>query len=229
MNKILRIIGLVVVIVLVFAAIIASTTAKPAPEGDVWDEQMTLGNRDAKNHFIVYSDLVCPYCIAFENAILENEEEFHEYLEKNDILFEIRLSDFLYEYGEANPINSRYSAVATYCAKDSGKFWEYYNLAIDTLWNDYFKSAGKGGLSKMAKNDKDYWIDLGKKIGLDDDFASCVKDDTPLETIKERAAKTAEAVSGLPAFKLNNYSPPGFSMDGTWEDVKAFFKKGLSS
>lgn len=229
MNKALRIIGIIVVIVLIIAAIIASMTVKPPAEAEVWDEQMTIGNQDAKNHFIVYSDLVCPYCIAFENAILEEEEEFHKYIEKNDILFEVRLSDFLYEYGEHNPINSRYSAVATYCAKDEGKFWDYYNLAIKTLWKDYFKDNGKSAVSKISAMEKDYWIDLGKQVGLGDDFVSCVKNDTPLSTIKSNAARTADQVNGLPAFKLNNYSPPGFSMDGTWEDVKAFFKKGLSS
>lgn len=229
MNKALRIIGIIVVIVLIIAAIIASMTIKPPAEAEVWDEQMTIGNQDAKNHFIVYSDLVCPYCIAFENAILEEEEEFHKYIEKNDILFEVRLSDFLYEYGEHNPINSRYSAVATYCAKDEGKFWDYYNLAIKTLWKDYFKDNGKSAVSKISAMEKDYWIDLGKQVGLGDDFVSCVKNDTPLSTIKSNAARTADQVNGLPAFKLNNYSPPGFSMDGTWEDVKAFFKKGLSS
>lgn len=229
MNKVFRIVGIAVVAILIVAAIVASTTIKPPVSGEVWDTQTTLGNPDAKNHFVIYSDLVCPYCIAFENAILENEEEFHEYLEKHDILFEIRLSDFLSEYGETKPINSRYSAVATYCAKDEGKFWDYYNLAVTTLWNDYFKSSGKSALTKMSKLTKDYWIDLGKKVGLGDDFASCVKNDTPLETIQENAAKTAELVTGLPSFKLNNYSPPGFSLDGTWEDVKAYFKKGLAS
>ena len=99
-SKILRIVGVIVVVVVLFAAIIASMTAKPSNAEKVWDEAMTIGNPDAKNYFIVYSDLVCPYCIAFENAIVENEEEFQEYLKKNDILFEVRVSDFLYEYGE---------------------------------------------------------------------------------------------------------------------------------
>lgn len=229
MKKAIRIITIIAVIGLIFAAIIASTTAKPSNAEKVWNKEMTIGNLEAKNYFIIYSDLVCPYCVAFENAILEHEEEFQQYLNDNDILLEIRLSDFLYEFGETNPINSRYSAVASYCARDAGKFWDYYNLAITTLWNDYFKTSGKAAFTQISKLDKNYWIDLGKKVGLGEEFASCVEADSPLEEIKANAKKTAKLVTGLPSFKLNSYSPPGFSLSGTWEDVKAYFNAGLKS
>lgn len=229
MKKAARIAGIVAIVVVLFAAIIASMNNKPSNSEKVWDQAMTIGNPEAKNYFIIYSDIVCPYCIAFENAIVEHEEEFQQYLKDNDVFLEIRLSDFLYEYGESNPINSKYSAIASYCARDEGKFWDYYNLAISTVWNDYFKQSGKSALSKMAKLDKNYWIDLGKQVGLGEDFANCVKNDAPLTEIQDKAAKTAKLVTGLPAFKLNSYSPPGFSMDGTWEDVKAYFDEGLKN
>ena len=229
MKKAIRIIGIIAIVGLIFAAIITSMTAKPSNAEKVWDKEMTIGNLEAKNYFIIYSDLVCPYCVAFENAIIEHEEEFQQYLEKNDVLLEIRLSDFLYEYGETNPTNSRYSAVASYCARDAGKFWDYYNLAITTLWNDYFKTSGKAAFTQISKLGKSYWIDLGKKVGLGEEFASCVEADSPLEEIKANAKKTSKLVTGLPSFKLNSYSPPGFSLSGTWEDVKAYFDAGLKS
>lgn len=229
MKKAIRIISIIAIVGLIFAAIIASMTAKPSNAEKVWDKEMTIGNLEAKNYFIIYSDLVCPYCVAFENAIIEHKEEFQQYLEKNDVLLEIRLSDFLYEYGETNPTNSRYSAVASYCARDAGKFWDYYNLAITTLWNDYFKASGKAAFTQISKLDKNYWINLGKKVGLGEEFASCVEADSPLEEIKANAKKTSKLVTGLPSFKLNSYSPPGFSLSGTWEDVKAYFDAGLKS
>ena len=229
MNKVFRIFGIVAIIVVLIAAIVASMTAKPSNAEKVWDQAMTMGNPDAKNYYIVYSDIVCPYCVAFDNAIIENEAEFEQYLKDHDILFEIRLSDFLYEYGESNPISSRHSALGAYCAKNEGKFWDYYNLAITTVWNDYFKDNGKAAFAKMAKLGKPYWIEMGKKVGLGDDFAQCVENETPLEEIKANAEKTSKLVSGLPSFRFNSYSPPGFSMDGTWEDVKAYFKAGLEN
>ena len=229
MKKALRIIGIIAIIVIIIAAIVASMNIKPSNNEKVWDTATTIGHPDAKNYFIIYSDLVCPYCIAFENAIVENEEEFQEYIKQNDILVEVRLSDFLYEYGEANPINSRYSAVATYCAKNEGKFWDYYNLAVTTVWNDYFKDLGKGAFTKMGSLTKDYWINIGKKVGLSDSFEDCVNNDTPLAEIKENAKKSAKLADGMPYFKLNNYTSSGFDLSWGWDYVKMYFQAGLES
>ena len=66
MKKALRIIGIVAIISIILAAIITSMNTKPSNAEKVWDQAMTVGNLDAKNYFIVYSDLVCPYCVAFE-------------------------------------------------------------------------------------------------------------------------------------------------------------------
>ena len=229
MKKFLRIFGIVAVVVLIVAAIIASMNNKPSNAEKVWDERTTIGNIEAKNYFIIYSDLVCPYCIAFENAIVEHEEDFQKYIEENDILVEVRLSDFLYEYGETNPINSRYSAEAAYCAKNEGKFWDYYNLAVTTVWDDYFKSAGKSAVSKMSNLGKDYWIEIGKEVGLGDKFASCVENDETLDEIKTNAAKSAKLTRGMPYFKFNNFTSSGFDLTAGYDQVLQYFQAGLDS
>ena len=229
MKKIASIIGVIAVIILIIAAIAASTTSKPTNAEMVWDEQMTVGNLKAKNYFIIYSDLVCPYCLAFENAIIEHEDDFQKYIEQNDILVEVRLSDFLYEYGESNPEHSRYSAIATYCAKNEGKFWDYYNTAVSTVWNDFFSGTGKSGFANLNKQDSTYWTKIGEKIGLDDTFKTCIKEETPLAEIKENAAKSAKLTNGMPYFKFNKFTSSGFDLAGDWQDVLMYFQAGLES
>lgn len=229
MKKAIRITGIIAVVALIIAAIVASMTAKPSNADRVWDTEMTLGNPEAKNYFIVYSDLVCPYCIAFENAIIEHEEEFQKYLEENDILFEVRLSDFLYEYGETNPIHSRYSALGSYCAKKEGKFWDYYKLAVTSVWDDYFKTSGKSAFSKMASIGKDYWINIGKEVGLSEDFENCVRNEDTLDEIKTNAEKTAKLANGMPYFKFNDYTSSGFDLSWDYQYVLMYFQAGLES
>ena len=229
MKKAIRIIGIIAVVGVIFAAIIASMNTKPSTSELIWDEQMVVGNHNAKNHFIIYSDLVCPYCIAFENAVVEHEDEFKQILEENDILYEVRLSDFLYEYGEAQAVSSRYSALATYCAKKEGKFWDYYNKAVTSVWNDYFKSMGKSAFSRLNAAGQNYWVDLGKQIGLDEEFESCVENEDPLEEIEKNAEKTSRLASGMPYFKFNNYTNSGFDLSWGWEYVKMYFQAGLDS
>ena len=229
MKKIIRIAGVVIVIAILMAAIVVSINQKPSNTEKVWDERTTIGNLDAKNYFIIYSDLLCPYCVAFENAMVEHEDELKDYLKENDILIEIRLSDFLYEYGESNPIHSRYSAIATYCARDEGKFWDYYNKAIATVWNDYFKNNGKSGFASLNRNSPDYWTKLGESIGLGDEFKSCIEEERPLEEIEKNAEKTARLADGMPYFKFNNYTTSGFDLSWGWDYVKMFFQAGLES
>ena len=229
MNKVGRIFGVVAVVGVLVAAIFFSMQ-KPAAGGSVWDKDTTLGKQDAKNHFIIYSDILCPYCVAFENAMMEHEEELKEYIEKHDILIEVRLSDFLYEYGEMQPINSRYSAVATFCAKKEGKFWDYYNHTISEVWNSYFKVSGKAAFTEMQSLDKDYWISLGKEVGLGDSFETCVRNDETLSEVTKTASKTAKAIDGgMPYFKFNNYATSGFDLSWGWDYVLKYFEAGLSS
>lgn len=229
MKNVIRIIAVLLVVGAIIAAIVASLQPKAAG-GSVWDKDTTMGSLEAKNHFIIYSDILCPYCVAFENAMAENEQELKEYLEKNDILIEVRLSDFLYEYGEMQPINSRYSAEAVFCAKNEGKFWDYYDHIITTVWNDYFKEKGKSAFTEMQSLDKDYWISLGKEVGLGESFEKCVNEDKTLSDVMKNASKTAKLVkSGLPSFKFNNYTPSGFDLSWGWSRVLDYFEAGLAS
>lgn len=229
MKKVLRVLGLVVVVGLVFAAIITSTMTKPPVAERVWDERMTLGSLEAKNHYIVYSDVACPYCVAFENAILENQAEFERYLEENDILFEVRLADFLYEFGETHPIESRYSAEAVYCARDEGRFWDYYAKAVERVWDEYFGVSGKAAFSQFNKLEKDYWTLLGEEIGLSESFRECVMEDKSLAEVEEKAGEMSKLINGMPYFKFNSYISGGFDLAWGYDYVKMYLDAGLGT
>lgn len=231
MQKVFRILGIVGIVAVIFAGIVLSTTVKPSNAEKVWDEATTIGNMEAKNYFVIYSDLACPYCLAFENAIIEHEEEFEDYLAENDILVEVRMADFLYQYGQSNPAASRMGAVGAYCAKDEGKFWDYYNLAVAKIWNEYFKEAGKAGYTEFSKLADEYWINIGKEVGLGESFESCFKSGKPVPEIEATTARILKSTNGngMPYFKFNNYTSAGFDLSWGWEYVKMYFQAGLES
>ncbi len=227
MQKALRIFGVIAVVGVLIATIAISMTAKTPTAELVWDKDMTLGNLDAKNYYIIYGDLACPYCIYFENPIVENMDSFKDYLAEKDILVEIRLTDFLYEYGTHKSEASRTGAVAAYCAKDEGRFWDYYDLAVNAVYYNFFRNIS--GLEELDEAGTDFWLELGKTIGLGDSFKDCVKEQKPLATIMERAAKTSRLVDGMPYFKFNSYTFSGFDPNGTYEDVMMYMNAGLKS
>ena len=199
---------------------------KPKDNGEVWYEEMTLGNRDAKNHFVVYSDLTCQYCVAFENTLIENQDELMKYLEENDILLEIRLTDMLYE-GEYHIANSRNSAVAAYCAKNEGKFWDFYDIAITKMWNDYIK-PGQKGVMAMSNVGPEYWIGIGKEAGLGENFENCVNNQETLAEVDEATVKSRDY--SMPSFVFNgNILPNMFDLDGDWERAKTIMDIGLNT
>ncbi|MBR0488189.1 thioredoxin domain-containing protein [Candidatus Saccharibacteria bacterium] len=229
-GAILRIVGVIAIIAVIIAAIVASMNHKTPVAEKVWYPEMTLGDMEtAENHFIIYSDIACPYCIAFEAAMVEHHDELMQYIEQNKVLIEVRATDFLYEFGESNPIESRYSAVATYCAKREGKFWNFYDKAVSTVWNDWFKGMGKAAFTDFNKLGKGYWIKMGKDVGLSDEFASCVENDETLPEVMADARKMAKFVNGLPYFKFNEYVSSGFDLSWGWEYVLMYFDAGMKS
>lgn len=222
-------VGIFAVAIAIIVAIMASINAKTPISEKVWYEEMTLGDMDAKNYFVIYSDIACPYCIAFENAMIEYKDELMGYLKEKDILIEVRATDFLYEYGESKPIESRYAAVATYCAKREGKFWDFYDKAVTTVWNDYFKESGKGAFTEFNKNGKDYWVEMGKSVGLGEEYEQCVIEDETLNEVKTDAERMAKQVNGLPYFKFNDFISSGFDLSWGWDFVLKYFEAGLKS
>lgn len=235
-GKIIRIGAGAGIVALLFAVIIASVTAKPNYAEKIWDARATMGDAEtAEHHFIVYTDIMCPYCDVISRIMMENEEEFQrEYIDNKHVLFEVRMTDFLYEYGAHHTNNSKEGAEAVYCAKNEDKFWEYYHAAIKTLWEDY-QSHGVGASSTSAPISDDeiddaYWLNIGKNVGLGESFRNCYLNHealTELQTNTERASKAVE--SGLPYLVLDRFVSDGFDTNWGWSELKQQFDAGLKS
>ncbi len=229
--KAIRWIAIVLIVGLFFGLIIANVGNNDHTDA-VWDKATTIGKLDAKNYFIFYTDLACPYCDVFSRAIWENEEEFErDYIEGKNILYEVRVTDFLYEYGEHKPEMSRWGAEGVYCAANENKFWEYYHAALDALNEDYHSKGV--GISKTAPMITDmtaeYWLNIGKKIGLSDEFTSCFSEHKMVDKIKENTAKAANQVQGgVPYFKFGKFTTGGFDTNWGWDYVKKYLNAGLN-
>ena len=78
MKKAFRIIGIIAVIVLIIAAITASMNNKPSNTDKIWDTEMTIGNPEAKNYFIVYSDLSFSMRCVLRSPVLQVHYYYHQ-------------------------------------------------------------------------------------------------------------------------------------------------------
>ena len=74
MKKLVSVIVLVAVFILIFAAIITSNVKPVDVSGELWNEVMVMGDPEtAVRHYIVYTDLMCPYCNYYGRVIWEND------------------------------------------------------------------------------------------------------------------------------------------------------------
>ncbi len=226
-GRVVRTFGVVAVIGLLLAVIISSLMTKPAPVEQAWNVGMTMGSEEASRHYIMYTDLMCPYCDVFSRVVMANQEKFDQYLEEHNILFEIRMTDYLNVASGSE--NSRAAAEASYCAARDGKFWEFYHGAIQALWDDYHsKGIGSSKTAEPIKDmPEDYWLEIGLSAGLGEGFEKCVAEGEAEEELDKNTTRALQAAQGMPYFKFGNFTTSGFGENWGWEYVEMMLNEGL--
>ena len=226
-GKIIRTVALIAVGGFLIALVIFNVSSGSTAGEKAWDLRTTVGNHEAKNHFIMYTDLACPYCDVFTRLTIENEEEFSQYLADHQILFEIRLTEMLFD--SVGSEISRDSAVAAYCARREGKFVDYYHAGVMALYEDYHsKGIGDSKTApKITGMADDYWLEIGHKLGLGEEFDSCVGNQETLSEVAKNTKKAEQQASGLPFFQFDKYTFAGFDNTWGWEYVVRYLDAGL--
>ena len=238
MQKAIRI-GVLVLVIGFLGALIIFNSINPAPvDMAVWNDQMAKGNKEtAKHHFIMYTDIFCPYCDKFSDAVAANMEHFEKhYIEENNVLFEIRVTDVNYENGHST--NSRPAGEAAYCAAKQGDFWSYYYALLAKVYKDYHsRGIGVDRYSeKIPTLGMNYFYDIADDLESIDreKLVSCMEND---ETVAELDKNTKEAQKkingGVPRFFFDKFTADGFA--GTWntdndyKEVQRLMDAGLAS
>ena len=226
-GRIIRTLAIIAVVCAFVALIFVSLTSRPAPADQAWTAAMTLGPEDASSHYIMYTDLMCPYCDVFSREAMNHWDEFEAYLAEHKILFEIRMTDMLYE-GNGSEM-SRVAGEAAYCAARADSFWNFYHGALSALWEDYHSKGIGSSKSAPAITDMpdDYWLKIGQKAGLGEDFASCVNNHETADELDNNTRRASQVAAGLPSFQFNKFTTSGFSDTWDWTYVKMMLDAGL--
>ncbi len=228
MSKVVRTVILVVIVALFLGLFIFSSTRPADIGGKIWNESMTLGDVEhATRHYIVYTDIMCPYCNYYARTIQENEEEFLQYLADNKIAYEVRVTDMLYEGSGVE--YSRPAAEAVYCAANENRFWDYYHAAVNHLFTDYYeKGIGYSKTAPMITDmTADYWKNIGTEIGLGDSFVNCYENEASLTLVYDNTMRASNFANGLPYFTFGKFSTGGFDPSWEWAEVKQMLNEGL--
>ena len=238
MQKAIRIGALVAVIGLLVGLVVYNILNPPAPDNSVWNAAMSKGDAEtAKHHFVMYTDIFCPYCDKFSNAIAANLDKWEkDYIERENGLFEIRVTDINYRNGHSD--NSRPAGIAAYCAARQNKFWDYYYALLAQMFEDYHsKGIGVDPYSQHIPDlPNSYFTDVAKDIEFDQNsFKQCVDNQETLSELNKNTAKAEKNLngSGIPHFVFDKFVYDGFA--GNWdtahdyEQVKTLMNAGLST
>jgi protein-disulfide isomerase len=218
--------GLVFLVVLVVYQVM-HRPADSEKKSSVWNAAMTKGSESAENHFIEYTDMMCPYCSKFARALESGAEQFeNDYIKNNKVLFELRLANIV---GDHN-VNGERSNVTGYCAaKQEGKFWLYYNALQEKLWQEFYSKgiADKKGAPEMPQLDDNFYFDVARDNGLDiDQMKECLADGAARAEMEKNTRRTQNSIqSGVPYFVFNSYASSGF--DDDYNTVRMMFEAGL--
>ena len=79
--------SVIFIIVILFLSIALTSAPKNQDLNGIRDERTILGDKKAKNHYIMMTDIMCPYCDVFSRLAMENQEKFDKYLKDHDIVF----------------------------------------------------------------------------------------------------------------------------------------------
>ena len=222
MKKLLKIICLILVagavLFLIISNIISSSNTTPE---EVWDENTVLGNKDAKHHYIVYTDLSCGYCYRLSSVLVNNEDVLRDYLSENDVKLELRVVPYL------GSDLAFWGAEAISCAAEDGRFWNYFKEVITSLGNDFFNSEAE------ATIDENYFINVGKRVGMSEKFNQCVSKHQKSKAVEElgdtanRKIGGAGGSGGVPYAKFGKYTSNGFDQSWGWNKFKQMMDAGL--
>lgn len=173
-----------------------------APE--VSDDDIQIGNKNAKVKVIEFSDFQCPYCRAYHTSTINKViEEFGD-----QILFVYKHLPLDFHAQAEN------AALAAECANEQGKFMAYANSLFENQ-NDWGESEGTQSFKTMAT-----------RAGLNGvQFNGCLDEKKYADKIeKDKEQASLFGVSGTPATFINDQFKSGVV---EFEDLKKTIEEEL--
>ncbi|MCX6785810.1 MAG: DsbA family protein [Candidatus Komeilibacteria bacterium] len=143
------------------------------------------GSLNAKVMMVEFSDLQCPYCSKAHETL---KQLVKDYGGKVAWVYKHFPLDQLHPF-------ARRAALASECASEQGKFWEY----VDELFANQSSFA------------QDYFAQAAAKLGLDSaKFNSCLDSSKYASQVQDNEQEGADSgITGTPGIYINNVLIPG--------------------
>ena len=137
-----------------------------------------LGSENASVVIVEFSDFQCPFCAKARNVIKRIASE-----RANEVV--IYYKHFPLPFHE----NAFLAAVASECAGERGKFWEYHDKLFEN----------------QQALDPSSLIEYAEELGIGEGFEQCLTSEEKKKLVERDLSEgTAIGVKGTPSFVINN-------------------------
>jgi len=161
------------------------------------DDDPYMGDEDAPVTIIEFSDFQCPYCTRFYSQTLPKIKK--NYVDTGKVKFVYR------DLALRDHPQAKNAAMASQCANDQGKFWEYHDEIFDNQ-----RSLSVDKLKSMAS---DLRLDTAK-------FNDCLDSGKYSDEVdKDSREANAAGMTGTPGFVINGYILKGAQPYDVFESV----------
>ena len=171
-----------------------------------------LGKDDAPLKLVAYEDFQCPFCLQY--TANQEGELIEKYVKTGELQLEFR---HLAQLGA----ESVRAAIASQCAADQNRFWEYQNKL--------FRVQAEAGQFKSEKKDAGRFSDsnlkgYAKELSLQSDtFDKCLDTSQHLDQVQQQLLDArAQKITATPGFVING-SPLGSGAPATVDGWKSIF------
>jgi len=169
-----------------------ATAVPPTPAAVDPGDSPSWGPTDALVTVVEYSDFECPYCRAF----FRDTYPLFKTRYQNKVRFVFKHFPVAASHPDAEP-----AARASECAREQGKFWEFYDIAY-----------AQDDLSRVSL------IDYAKKAGVKniDQFVACFDSGKYADRVEaNRQEGRLLGIPGTPTFFINGYPLAGYQSFAT--------------
>ena len=156
-----------------------------------------LGNPSAPIKIVEFGDFHCPYCAQVPDLVYK---PLQQYIDNNLVVIYFR--DFPLD--QIHPF-SRNVHLASRCANEQGKYWDFHKKALEDFKNGLGQKTG----------DRDYLFNLAKNLNLDENkFKECYESKKYENDINNDYIQGVQlGVQGTPGFFVNNLFIAGLDVE----------------
>jgi protein-disulfide isomerase len=192
----------------------APTTGTPPAAGSpvkvvIRTDAPSLGKSDAKVTIVEFADFQCPFCKQYY------QKTFNEIKTKYIDTGKVKYVFMHFPLTQIH-VNAQISGVASECANQQGKFWEYHDI-LYTQGQSNGDGLDKASLEKYADQ-----LALNKgTLGFGKNkFNQCLESNATLKTVQaDQAEGSKDGITGTPSFFINGKPLVGAQPAANFEKI----------